>query len=191
MKIILSKECLILNKSWVPCNTVSIKRAISISIKERGKIVHPKTLNSYSFKDWISKGKEREDHETISFRDFVYDAPTIVCASYYNDIHIKYMALNHQNIYKRDGFKCAYCGKNDNLTWDHIIPESKGGKNSWTNLVTCCKTCNQKKDSMDVEEFCEIMNCEIPNPISLASTPWLLGNSNIRPEWKHFLKCKY
>jgi hypothetical protein len=48
-------------------------------------------------------------------------------------------------IYKRDGNKCQYCGSTKNLTIDHIIPRSKGGGDSWFNLVVACSTCNTKK----------------------------------------------
>ena len=44
--------------------------------------------------------------------------------------------------YKRDGFKCVKCGSTENLTVDHIIPVSQGGKNHLVNLQTMCKPCN-------------------------------------------------
>jgi 5-methylcytosine-specific restriction endonuclease McrA len=55
--------------------------------------------------------------------------------------------LNRKNVMKRDNFRCAYCGDSKNLTIDHIIPRSKGGKTTWENLVTACNTCNNKKDN--------------------------------------------
>jgi 5-methylcytosine-specific restriction endonuclease McrA len=48
-------------------------------------------------------------------------------------------------IYKRDHNKCQYCGSTSRLTIDHIIPRSKGGGDSWFNLVVACSTCNTKK----------------------------------------------
>lgn len=52
------------------------------------------------------------------------------------------------NIYARDGYKCQYCGErrpNDDLTFDHVTPRSRGGTTTWTNIVTCCTTCNGTK----------------------------------------------
>ncbi len=47
---------------------------------------------------------------------------------------------------KRDGHKCAYCGRGDlPLTIDHVIPKSKGGDECWENLVAACLPCNNKK----------------------------------------------
>lgn len=188
MRKVLYKHCLVLNKKWVPCNTVPVRRAIGMALKGRGKIIHPETLVSYTFEEWVEKEPERNVDETFRFRGVVYDVPTIICAVYYSDLHMKYTPLNHQNVYRRDGFRCAYCGNKNNLTWDHIIPECKGGKTSWMNLVTCCKKCNNDKDNMSVEEFCQIKRCEIPKPYSLATTPWLFGHENMRPEWKNFIK---
>lgn len=54
---------------------------------------------------------------------------------------------------KRDGHKCAYCGRADlPLTIDHIIPKSRGGDDSWENLVAACLPCNNKKGDQKPEE---------------------------------------
>jgi 5-methylcytosine-specific restriction endonuclease McrA len=50
-----------------------------------------------------------------------------------------------ERIYKRDGRRCMWCGRKDNLTIDHIVPLSKGGSNDDENLQTLCKSCNQDK----------------------------------------------
>ena len=188
MKRILQKHCLVLNKSWVPCNTVPIRRAIGMAIKGRGKIIHPSTFNLYTFDEWVEKEPERSVEDTFRFKGIVYDIPTIICAIHYSSLHVKYTQLDHEAIYRRDGNKCVYCGSKINLTWDHVIPECIGGKTTWTNLVTCCKKCNNHKDNMSVEEFCQIKNCKIPRPVSMASTPWLSGRDDIRPEWECFIK---
>jgi 5-methylcytosine-specific restriction endonuclease McrA len=55
-----------------------------------------------------------------------------------------------KNILLRDNFTCQYCMKHLNeheLTLDHVHPKSKGGENTWTNLVTACRKCNVKKGS--------------------------------------------
>lgn len=54
---------------------------------------------------------------------------------------------------KRDGHKCAYCGRGDlPLTIDHVIPKSKGGDESWDNLVAACLPCNNKKGDRSPED---------------------------------------
>jgi 5-methylcytosine-specific restriction endonuclease McrA len=58
-------------------------------------------------------------------------------------------------LYARDHYICAYCGDVNvakDLTIDHIIPKSRGGKNIWMNTVTSCRECNMKKGSKTPEE---------------------------------------
>jgi hypothetical protein len=45
----------------------------------------------------------------------------------------------------RDKFSCQYCGSNEELTFDHLLPRSKGGETNWDNVVTACSACNVKK----------------------------------------------
>ena len=49
------------------------------------------------------------------------------------------------NVFLRDKFRCQYCGSNRELTFDHLLPRSKGGKTNWDNVVTACSSCNVKK----------------------------------------------
>ena len=55
-------------------------------------------------------------------------------------------------IYKRDDYECQYCGSKKDLTIDHIIPRSRGGKDTWENLVACCYKCNTKKGNFLLSE---------------------------------------
>lgn len=65
---------------------------------------------------------------------------------------IQYNTPSRNLIYKRDDYECQYCGTKKNLTIDHIIPKSKGGLDTWDNLVACCNTCNVKKGNKDLKE---------------------------------------
>ena len=56
------------------------------------------------------------------------------------------------SIYKRDDHECQYCGSEKDLTLDHVIPRSKGGQDTWENLVTCCTKCNLKKGNKLLSE---------------------------------------
>ena len=49
------------------------------------------------------------------------------------------------NVFLRDKFMCQYCGSKKELTFDHLLPRSKGGKTDWRNVVTACSSCNVKK----------------------------------------------
>jgi 5-methylcytosine-specific restriction endonuclease McrA len=57
-------------------------------------------------------------------------------------------AFTRFNVFLRDRFSCQYCGEANathNLTFDHVVPRSRGGRTLWTNVVTACQTCNLLK----------------------------------------------
>jgi hypothetical protein len=69
--------------------------------------------------------------------------------------HDDVMPLRRELLFRRDRYVCAYCGdlfSSLNLTVEHVKPRSKGGPDAWTNVVTACKACNQKKDDRTPEE---------------------------------------
>jgi len=70
----------------------------------------------------------------------------------------KELPLGHQNhlLFKRDRHTCAYCGiqlPHKDLSRDHILPVSRGGKDSWMNCVTACLQCNHEKGDKPVDDF--------------------------------------
>jgi 5-methylcytosine-specific restriction endonuclease McrA len=68
----------------------------------------------------------------------------------------KTVALSNRTLFGRDRYVCAYCGIHfpnfHDLSKDHIVPKSKGGENSWMNVVTSCKDCNSKKGNKSLKE---------------------------------------
>lgn len=54
-------------------------------------------------------------------------------------------AFTRFNVFLRDGFECVYCGATEDLTFDHVIPRSRGGRTSWSNIVAACSPCNLRK----------------------------------------------
>ncbi|WP_115994082.1 HNH endonuclease [Cohnella lupini] len=59
-----------------------------------------------------------------------------------------------QFVLERDGYTCVYCGEvGGNLTLDHVVPRSKGGKSTPLNVVAACLRCNQSKDALDLDDF--------------------------------------
>jgi 5-methylcytosine-specific restriction endonuclease McrA len=72
--------------------------------------------------------------------------PSIVRLSVYVRVPFKKIVLSRKNILRRDGHRCQYCGRADvTLTVDHILPKSRGGSDSWENLVAACVSCNNSK----------------------------------------------
>lgn len=63
--------------------------------------------------------------------------------------------LWRQTIKEKWNNKCAYCESTEDLTLDHVIPQSKGGVDFSTNVVCCCKSCNASKSHFDWETWYE------------------------------------
>src|SRR5467141_1917509 len=63
------------------------------------------------------------------------------------------VAFNKKNILRRDGYTCQYCNRRgERLTVDHVLPRSRGGDTTWTNVVAACLRCNLKKGNRLPEE---------------------------------------
>ena len=74
--------------------------------------------------------------------------PAVVKLNKYFRTHPRKVKFSRQNLYYRDNYTCQYCHKPmpaSLLTYDHVVPRSKGGKTCWTNVVTACTRCNLKK----------------------------------------------
>ncbi len=81
-----------------------------------------------------------------------FPMPAVIKLLKYTNVPYKGVSLTRQNIFKRDGFECQYCGIEKDLTLDHVVPKAKGGKTSWGNLVTACKRCNARKGDYTPEQ---------------------------------------
>jgi len=98
----------------------------------------------------------------------------------------KRLSLSRQNVFKRDGYTCQYCGSREKvLTIDHVLPRSRGGQDTWENLVTACHDCNTRKgDRTPSEAGMSLMRQPRP-PNHLAWITFEL--SSIPEEWMPFL----
>lgn len=98
-----------------------------------------------------------------TYSERVYDAlkdwcgkmPAVVRLLKYVKIEFKSVKFSRINVFGRDNFTCQYCHEQPgtaSLTYDHVLPKSRGGTTSWTNIVTCCIECNWQKANRTPEE---------------------------------------
>lgn len=115
-----------------------------------------------------------------------YPLPVVVRLIVYVRVEYRDVVLTRKNLFRRDGFRCQYCGRSDaTLTIDHVIPRSRGGTNRWDNLITACKSCNTLKGNRTPEEAGMSMVCKpfVPNHITLLQKHSLSVNG----AWKPYL----
>jgi 5-methylcytosine-specific restriction endonuclease McrA len=87
-------------------------------------------------------------------------------------------------VYKRDDCSCQYCGATKNLTIDHVLPRSRGGKDTWENMVVACFPCNSRKGCRTPEEA----NMELFKVPKAPINKMLLSlNKCDIPEWKEYI----
>jgi len=68
-----------------------------------------------------------------------------------------------EQVKRRDGFLCRYC-KDPGTTLDHVVPKSRGGKNTLVNLVYCCRRCNTLKGNLSLAEFLPLIAAVVRQP---------------------------
>jgi 5-methylcytosine-specific restriction endonuclease McrA len=83
------------------------------------------------------------DH-VVRSPSFEMKLPSVVALKHYV-AQDRSPAFTRFNLFLRDGFACQYCGSPEELTFDHVLPRSKGGRTSWENIVTACAPCNLSK----------------------------------------------
>ncbi|MCE2777678.1 MAG: HNH endonuclease [Algoriphagus sp.] len=130
----MEKRVLVLNLDHYPIAVVSVQKAMALLLLEKAQL-----LSAY----------ELLEIRTVT-QTFAY--PAVIRLAHYKHIPYKGVLLNRANLFRRDRGECQYCGSTRQLTIDHVIPRSKGGKTSWTNLVTACNRCNVLKGDKTVEQ---------------------------------------
>lgn len=124
---------LVLNYDFTPLNVTTFRRGFILVDKGKAEVV-------------------RSDDKPITNGYKTFVRPLIIRLLKYIKYYTKNVSPTRNRIYKRDGNQCVYCGSKKQLTIDHLIPKSRGGKNEWTNLATCCFKCNIKKADRTPEE---------------------------------------
>ena len=132
-------QVLVLNYDYTPLNVTTFKRGFILVDKGKAEIV-------------------KSDDSPINSGIKTYIRPVIIRLLKYIRHYTRVFRANRNRIYKRDNHQCVYCGSSRNLTLDHVLPKSRGGKNDWTNLVTSCFKCNLKKADRTPEEARMVMS---------------------------------
>lgn len=162
-----SRKVLVLNADYRALSVCSVYKAFILVFLDKATIVD--TVKDYYLR-------------TV---DDQWEVPTVIRLSRYVNKPYKGVMLSRQNIFKRDNFSCVYCTSKSDLTLDHVLPRSRGGKTSWTNLVTACKKCNSRKGDALPEE----VNMKLPYKPYKPSFILFLRDANgvVDKAWQPFL----
>lgn len=166
------EQTLVLNATFAPLKIVPWMDAMVLWAKGKVEIVHT------------------HDRETRSV-SFAFKIPSVVRLLRYVKLAKRPMVqFNRANIFTRDDFTCQYCARefaSQDLTYDHVVPESRGGRRNWENIVTACEPCNRKKADRTPEEAGMTLIRKPCRPTVLAPTVKLTLNFKTPPSWRDFL----
>lgn len=125
-----SLKSLLLNSSYEPMRIVSWQKALILWFQDKVEILEYHAVFARSMRT-------------------SYQMPSVLrLKSYVKPRASGAIRFCRENVYIRDNYTCQYCGyrlSSKNLTLDHVIPASKNGKKNWTNVVSACRQCNQRK----------------------------------------------
>lgn len=134
--------CLALNASYEPMAVLPVRRALRLVIDGKAEVLEV-------------------DHSRIFHSEKqTFSAPSVIRLVRFVHVPRRFRRqVTNTFLFARDGYKCQYCGRHRSqlrgrefLTRDHIIPVSRGGNNTWQNVVTACSPCNNRKGSHFPEE---------------------------------------
>ena len=160
-------KVLVLNQDYSPLTLCSVNRAFLLVYLEKAELL------------------EYDDTAQLHSVSQAFPKPTVIRINQYIFVPYRGVILTRYNLFKRDNHECQYCGASRDLTLDHLIPRSKGGKTTWKNLVTACKQCNARKGDQSPEAVGLTLG---RLPYKPSYVMFLRANfGNLRKDWLRYL----
>ena len=160
---------LLLNVGYQPLRTISIRKAVDLMLGEKVDTVEGVAAR-------------------LRTPSTVFEIPSVIRLKHYVNVPHRKLSWTKYRVLKRDNYTCIYCGVDSlptsKYTVDHIIPQSRGGKNTWGNTACACFGCNQRKADRTPNEAGMKMLWEPKTP----RTDYLVASGNIPVEWKKYLR---
>ena len=203
---VLESKVLVLNKAYSPIRMTTVREAFCKITSEAAEIISIEdgAYANYDFLSWAEVSEYKQllidenidvdgDVDWVNTPSLQLLAPRVIRMLSYEKAPRYQLRLTRKNVYDRDGHVCQYCGKKfgtDELNIDHVTPRSKGGKNTWTNLVCSCIKCNRKKkDDTCKEAGMKLLRKPFkPRPSFNLRVP---HNSKRYSDWDHFISDIY
>jgi 5-methylcytosine-specific restriction endonuclease McrA len=168
---VMQAPVLVLNATFEPINVTAVRRALILMLKG------------------VAQAEETNSHEVHSASKAV-PVPSVIRLLSYRHIPQQSRALSRKNILLRDRNTCQFCGQPfpaSELTLDHVLPRSRGGRSTWENLVACCYECNNSKGDRTPEEA-GLKLARRPRPFTLHTSRQLMRLIGNRDEkWRKYL----
>jgi 5-methylcytosine-specific restriction endonuclease McrA len=196
----LDGSVLVLNKFYMAVHVIPVRRAFCLLFKEIAEVI---TIDdgqyaSFNFTSWREVSLARAsfrgpDDEFVRTVHFEIQVPRIIRLVAYDRLPKQKVKFNRRNIFARDGNRCQYCGRKfatSELSLDHVVPRSQGGRATWENIVCACLKCNVRKGGRTPREASMKLFREPVKPRTSPSLRLKLSHRKYR-SWKAFLDNAY
>jgi len=200
VKLGLDSNVLVLNRHYMAVRVVGARRAFSLLFRELAEVVayEEGTYANYNFRSWceVSQFKrqfEPDGYDWVATVNFHIAVPKIIRLLFYDRLPRTDVKFNRRNIFARDENRCQYCGKKfptKELSLDHVIPRTMGGRSGWENVVCACVGCNVKKGGRTPDQAHMTL---VRRPVKPRRNPLIhvhLGHQRYH-SWKQFLDNAY
>ena len=187
----LDGHVLVLNRVFQAVQITSVRRAFTLLYKGQVRAVDSE-YRTYDFENWMDIPVQPNDHYVVTpSRNILI--PHVIQLLVFDRLPRQEVKFSRGNIYLRDQNRCQYCGRkfsSSELSLDHVIPKSQGGKSSWDNIVCCCIKCNVRKGGRTPDQARMHL---ITKPVKPKRSPVI--NVRLADErywsWKQFLDTAY
>lgn len=192
MSGILNKSIvLVLNRNWQAINIRTPQDAfcqMATNVATGLEIEGQNHIRPVTWEEWITLPIREGDNAVRTSRGAIR-VPTVIVAVNFAKVPKKRPKLNARNIRERDGNRCQYTGRllhPEEGSLDHVVPRSRGGVDTWENLVWSAKEVNQRKaDRLPHEAGLKLLT--VPRAPKELPVTALLRNPHDVAEWKLFL----
>ena len=190
MSDVLATPVLVLNRYFAPVQLTTAKRAFVLLYGGAAQALN-EDGETHDFDLWRTLPIRAQD-DVLPIVGGALRIPRVLHLHKYDRTPRLMVRLTRRNLMLRDGHQCQYCGKRPpirELNIDHVLPRSRGGEESWENLVTACRVCNLRKGWKTPDEANMRLARRPFRPKWSTSAQILLGAASQFKEWEPFLKA--
>ncbi|HNX03971.1 MAG TPA: HNH endonuclease [Opitutales bacterium] len=189
------RRVLILNRNWQAVSIVDVRKAFVLLFRDHARVIGPVDSDHALFDvgQWLSYSMANpplRDVETLRTVRLAIRIPDVMILSDFDRLPTREVRLSHESIFARDDHTCQYCGRRfqeAELSIDHVIPRERGGRNTWENLVTACKSCNNRKANRLPHEAGMQLTRRPRRPPRVPFAASAALGTQISPAWREYL----
>lgn len=190
---VLNESVLGLNRNWQWIGMLDVRTAMTKLIGSDGDgdkvFVVDQDYVQHDFTSWIKQPIDGD--RFIRTPKLMIPVPEIVLVTRYGEVPKHTVKFSRVRILKRDKFTCQYCGAQPgmaDLTMDHVLPASRGGKTDWENCVASCYDCNARKaDRTPAEAGIRLRR---PARVPFSDMEDRVQSGDVKELWKPFIKVR-